>query len=439
MLSIRLKYYLYRYKKYRKDKDPFCLAPFTSLYFDYKGHVFPCFANKHLCLGHYNTQSITEIWEGEKIQNLRKSIKKLTFDQGCQLCKNKLLQGNFSQVYARRYDYLSASEQGFPTSIEVQLSNQCNLNCIMCVVTADHSSDINISAFRTYIKKIIPYLKNASFSGGEPFFIKEYFDIWEDFYNLNKDCRISINTNATILNEKVKDILEKLKFNISVSVDGFSKETFESIRIHSNRDVVYKNLYFFKDYTLRNNTFFNVKMCALKQNIHEFPELFNHFNQEDISIILNEVVYPLNTALWNNHSSKIKEIISFLESKTPAFQSSGNSYSNSVVWKESLKMLRNYYHDALKFEAFIRKNKLLTDKIKEKVYRRLRPVFANQDELNSFISIIDNYSQNEGELKTLYFFFLIAPFERMIGEIEVRDEQEVKKIFDNIIKHFEWS
>jgi len=439
VLNFRLKYLLFRYNKNRKNKKTFCLAPYSSLFFYYKGNVFPCFANKHLCLGKYSSQSITEIWNGDSINNLRKSIENNTFNQGCHLCKNKLLQRNFSQVYARRYDYLSPSKQGFPTSIEVQLSNQCNLNCIMCVVTADHSSKINISAFRTYIKEIIPYLKNASFSGGEPFLIKEYFDIWEDFYNLNKDCRISVNTNATVLNEKVKDILDKLKFNISVSIDGFSKETFEGIRIHSNRDVVYDNLQFFKNYTLINNTFFNVKICALKQNIHEFPELFNHFNQENISIILNEVVYPLNTALWNNHSSKIKEIIGFLEQKTPAFKSSGNSFSNSVVWKELLKMLLNYYNDALKFEAFIRKNKSLTDEIKEKVYKKLRPVFANQNELNSFITIIDNYSQNEKELKILYFFFLIAPFDRMIGEIEVRDEQEVKKIFDNIIKHFEWS
>lgn len=439
MLNLSLKYSLLRYNKNRKNKKMFCLAPYSSLFFDYKGNVFACFANKHLSLGKYSSQSISEIWNDVPIYNLRKSIENYTFNQGCHLCKNKLLQHNFSQVYARRYDYLSVSENGFPTSIELQLSNQCNLNCIMCVVTTDYSSEINISAFKTYIKEIIPYLKNASFSGGEPFLIKEYFDLWEDFYKLNKDCRISINTNATILNEKVKNILGKLKFNISVSVDGFSKETFESIRKNADRDLVYENLQFFKDYTQQNNTFFNVKICTLNQNFREFPELFNYFNQQDISIILNEVVYPLNTALWNNHSSKIKEIISLLETKTPTFQSSESNYSNSIVWKELLKMLSTYYHDALKFETFILKNKSLTEDIKQKVYKKIRPVFANIDELNNFVSIINHYSTDKNELKTLYFFFLIAPFERMIGEIEVRNEQEVRKIFDNIIKHFKWN
>lgn len=438
MLNLSLKYSLLRYNKNRKNKKTFCIAPYSSLFFDYKGNVFPCFANKHLSLGKYRSQSISEIWNGAPINNLRKSIENHTFNQGCHLCKNKLMQHNFSQVYARRYDYLSVSENGFPTSIEVQLSNQCNLNCIMCVVTKDLSSKINISAFRNYIKEIIPYLKNASFSGGEPFLINEYFDIWEDFHNLNKDCRISINTNATILNEKVKNILGKLKFNISVSVDGFCKETFESIRKNADRDLVYENLLFFKNYTQQNNTFFNVKICTLKQNFQEFPELFNYFNQQYISIILNEVVYPINTALWNNHSSKIKEIIKLLETKTPTFLSGESNYSNFVVWKELLKMLTTYYHDALKFEAFILKNKSLTEAIKQEVYKKIRPVFANNSELNYFASIINHYSTDKNELKTLYFFFLIAPFERMIGEIEVRNEQEVRKIFDNIIQHFEW-
>lgn len=439
MLSIGLKYSLLRYNKNKKNKKTFCIAPYSSLLFDYKGNVFACFANKHLSLGKYSSQSISEIWNGDAIYNLRKSIENHTFDQGCHLCKNKLLQHNFSQVYARRYDYLSVSENGFPTSIEVQLSNRCNLNCIMCVVTEDYPSEINISPFRNYIKEIIPYLKNASFSGGEPFLIKEYFDIWEDFYKLNKDCRISINTNGTILNEKVKNILGKLKFNISISVDGFSKETFENIRKNAHRDLVYENLQFFKNYAQQNNTFFNVKICILKQNFQELPALFNYFNQQDISIILNEVVYPLNTALWNNHSSKIKEIIALLETKTPTFQSSENNYSNAIVWKELLKMLYTYYHAALKFETFLLKNKSLTEAIKQKVYKKIRPVFANNNELNNFVSIINHYSTNVNELKTLYFFFLIAPFERMIGEIEVRNEQEVRKIFDNIIKHFEWN
>lgn len=440
MLNLNLKYSLFLYNKTRKNKKIFCKAPYSSLFFDYKGNVFACFANKHLCLGKYNTQSINVIWNGHPLQHLRKSIENRTFNQGCHLCKHKLLQHHYSQVYARRYDYLIISEHLFPTSIEVQLSNRCNLNCIMCVVTKDQASDINIAAFKNYIREIIPFLKNASFSGGEPFLINEYFEIWEEFYKLNKECIISVNTNATILNEKVINILEKLKFNICVSIDGFRKETFENIRKNADRDLVYKNLLYYKNYALKNNTSFNVKVCALKQNIYEFPEIFNYFNKQEIPITINEVVYPLNTALWNTNSQELKKIINFLNAKKPIFNLGVNNYHNNIVWNDLIKMITIYYRDALKFEKFILKNKKLTNNIKTKVIKRIKPVFANNDELDAFFSIIENYTKqkNINELKTLYFFFLIAPFDRMIGEIEIRNEWELKNIFNNIIKYFYW-
>lgn len=439
MLNLKIKYLIFFYNKGRNNKKYFCKAPYSSLFFDYRGNVFPCCANKHIVLGKFEKQSIIEIWNNLPMKNLRKSIEKYEFNYGCNICKNKLLQRNYSQVYARRYDYLSISNNNFPSSIEVHLFNHCNLDCVMCVVNKDDDSSIDFIAFKNYIKEIIPHLKNASFSGGEPFLIKEYFDIWEEIYKLNKNCIISVNTNAAILNKEVKDIINKLKFNISVSIDGFSKETFESIRRNSNRDEVYFNTLFFKDYTQKANTFFNVKICAIKQNIYEFPDLFNYFNELDVPIVINEVVYPLNTALWNNKPKKLKEIIEYLKSKTPIFKIKANSYHNYNTWNELLKMLNKYYKDALKFEKFVNDNKMFTDKIKEKVYKRLKPAFLNDGELNKFITIVENFAKTDKNLKVLYFFFLIAPFDRMIGEIEIRNYKELQKIFENIFEYFEWT
>lgn len=436
--KIRFNFLLWEYNSQRQNKKHFCIAPYSSLYFDYKGNVFACFANKHFVLGKYSKQSIFEIWNSETIKELRKSLDNYSFEHGCHLCKNKLLQQKFTQVYARRYDYLTPTLNNFPTSIEIQLSNKCNLNCIMCVVTKDNHSKIEIKKFRTYLQDAIPYLKNASFSGGEPFFIDEYFDIWEDFSNLNPDCRISVNTNATILNDKVKAILNKLSFNISVSVDGLTKDTFENIRLNSNKDKVYENLEYLMQYAREKKTFFNVKICALNQNIQEFPILFEFFNKKEISVILNEVGYPLKTALWNNKSSKIKEIVNFLLKNTPTFPKSSAGYNNATVWKELLKMLYDYYKTALSFENFLLKKKCPENDLKKFVFKRLTSFFANTDDLNYFMSIIENQTYKENARKRIFNFFLIAPYERIIGEIEVRNEEEVNRIFNAIVNDFVW-
>ncbi len=438
MVNFWLRYSIFKYNRFRNTTYPFCKAPYSSLFFDYKGNVFSCFANKQLCLGNYEHQTINEIWAGKPIKKLRKSIEEYSFNEGCHLCKNKVLQHQFSQVYARRYDYLSLPINDFPANIEVQLSNQCNLRCIMCVVKTDKKSAINIGYFRNYLKDIIPYLKNASFSGGEPFLIEEYFDIWEDFYLLNKDCRISVNTNATLLTDKVKEILKKLPFNISVSVDGYSKETFEQIRHNASRDLVYRNLDYFKQYTQEKQTYFNVKICALQQNIYEFPELFNYFNQQNVAIMLNEVVYPLHTALWNLHSSKIKEILTFLTSHDPYFLNTYSNHHNQQTWKELIKLVYRYFRDAEQFEAFLKKSKRNINSLKEKTVKKILPVFANHAELTRFLTTLERFAQTEKELTTLYLFFMIAPFDRMIGEIEIRNESEIRLIVENIITFFKW-
>lgn len=439
MKNFKLQISLIRYNRYRNDKQHFCKAPYASLFLDYKGNVFPCFVNKHYSLGNYIHQSIQEIWKGQGVKDLRKSLNVYNFSLGCHLCKHKLLEHKFSQVYARRYDYLTIEKADYPTSIELQLSNQCNLNCIMCVVTKDAPSTVDISKLREHLKSIIPYLKNASFSGGEPFFINEYFNIWEDFIEYNNNCKISVNTNATIVNDRIKTILENLDFNISVSIDGFSKKVFESIRLGSNRDVVFKNMHFFREYTQRKNTFFNVKVCALKQNIEEFPQLFDYFNKHDISIVLNEVVYPLNVALWNYPSSRIKEISTFLSKQTPFFGKTPSQINNEQVWKELLLLLNTYYKKARLFEEKIIDNKKIPlEELKNKTIRKLTPLFLNKEELQYFLYMIEKFASNNHHIKTLYSFFLVAPFDRMIGELEIRNEQEQKLIVNHIISNFAW-
>lgn len=429
------RYNLYRYNKHRYNKDYVCLAPFSSLFLDYKGNAYACFANKHMLLGNYFEHSLHEIWKSEAANKLRQNISSLELRLGCQVCRNKIASGQFTQVYARHYDSNEIGLNDYPTVLELQLTNRCNLKCLMCVVTKDEQAKVDIQNVRENIREIIPFLKRASFSGGEPFLIDEYYDIWQDFIELNPSCRISVNTNGTILDDRVKYFLNNLRFNISVSVDGLNQKTFETIRVNANKEQVYDNLLFFKDYCQTHGTSFNVKTCAIKQNIDEIPELIKYFDSYDISVILNEVVYPLNTALWNYRPTKLKLILEKLIEKEKRIRYF--NYSNTQVLKGLIELIEKYYKDATKLEHYIRHNYSL-EQIKWDAQKRLSVFFENQSELQHFVSIIEEYSPSKEVLKTLYLFFLIAPFERMIGELEVRNKSELKNIFDNVLKNFEW-
>ena len=61
--------------------------------------------------------------------------------------------------------------------------------------------------FITQLEEFIPHLEQAFFVGGEPFMIEIYFKIWEKIVETNPSCMISVQTNGTILNQKVKALL----------------------------------------------------------------------------------------------------------------------------------------------------------------------------------------------------------------------------------------
>ena len=115
-----------------------------------------------------------------------------------------------------------------------ELSNICNLECVMC--NGDYSSLIRKNRekrdelaipydekFLLQLEEYIPFLEEVKFYGGEPFLIELYYGIWEKIIRLNPAVRISVQTNATVLNRRVNEVLSKTNFHINVSL-GLASE-----------------------------------------------------------------------------------------------------------------------------------------------------------------------------------------------------------------------
>src|SRR5205814_4784152 len=97
-----------------------------------------------------------------------------------------------------------------PRIMEFCLENTCNLACVMC--NSLLSSSIRKNEHLPPLKKqydehfadqlipYIPYLKEAIFSGGEPFLIPLYYKIWEQMLDINPDITICVVTNGSTLN-----------------------------------------------------------------------------------------------------------------------------------------------------------------------------------------------------------------------------------------------
>lgn len=300
----------------------FCHAPYNSMYFNVNGEVAPCWLTLDV-MEKYPNKSIREIWFGEKFTSLRKTLRK-GMNETCKVCLNNIEQGNYVSVLSKLYDY-SYEINDYPSVMEFELSNRCNLECIMC--KGELSSTIrrfrdNLpplqspydQGFVEQLREFIPHLREAKFLGGEPFLIDVYYEIWDLIAELNPSVKITITTNGTAYSKKIEDLLQKLDFNIIISIDSFNKEIYDKIRLRSDFDKVMANFAKFRSYTKEKGNYFGVSVNPLRLNWHELGDYVNFCNEQEASIWFNTVIYPHDAALWSLPAGKLGEIYSFLSS-----------------------------------------------------------------------------------------------------------------------------
>ena len=194
--------------------------------------------------------------------------------------KNKFDINQYSGCYSENNKcYLST---GKLKCIDISISQSCNLNCIHCNYKKTNKYD------DLYFKVLNKLTENESnleqiylTSNGEPFL---YYDKILDFLkkiNNNITKKIVACTNGTLLNKKRIDELYNIsketgvKYDISVSIDSFTKETFKKIR-NFDLDKIIENTLYLKE----KNLLKRIQYCVMLENLHEF-NLLDKFCKEN--------------------------------------------------------------------------------------------------------------------------------------------------------------
>lgn len=337
------------------DKTQYaCYAPFKNIYFGHSGKAVACCYNRFHILGTYPENNIREIWFGEKTEELRGALKAYDFSHGCLSCLSQIKEGNYDAAKAKQYDSQRANANKYPSVMEFELDNTCNLECVMC--SGDFSSLIRKNrenkppllspyneAFADQLVEFIPYLEEVKFYGGEPFMIPIYYKIWDLIVSINPSTRISIQTNATMLNSRIKDLLEKGNFHINISLDSVNKEIYEGIRINAKYDLVIENVKWFIDYCKRKNTFVGISACAMQQNWMDLPNILSFCNENDIQLYLHTVFFPKESAIRSMNREELNTILAFISSYIADLPvGSGIQKRNSVHFKDFVKQVQQW-------------------------------------------------------------------------------------------------
>lgn len=142
------------------------------------------------------------------------------------------------------YNKKSATVAGFPIILQIELSNRCNLNCIMCPRQNMKRimGDMELELF----KKTIDQAKGKSeviilHFMGESLLNSHIFEMISCCRNAN--IRTVLSTNGTLLNEEAaKKIIQSKLDILLLPFDGADKETFEKVRRGANFEKVLENI-----------------------------------------------------------------------------------------------------------------------------------------------------------------------------------------------------
>jgi molybdenum cofactor biosynthesis enzyme MoaA len=342
--------------------------------FSIEGIVSPCCFNTYLhdC---YPARKIGQIWNGQIFKEYRKNIKANYLPKSCNICETKLNNGEFSLIPIHQFDdfKIDLFKQTKLQTIQLAISNKCNLKCIMCCENfssqfdnSDTYTSPNLydKSFYDELFEYIPSLKEVICAGGEPFYDKDYMELMDTIVGINPKCRISIVTNGTILNDRIKRLVENGNFNINLSFDSCHKETYEKIRVNAKFENVISHMKYFGDILKQKGQTLQIPVCSLKENCEEIPELVRFCNDNSYHITIKAVKGITNVAAWDLPSSQLKDLKDFYLQQDFTTHD-WCSESNVANFNDYISMVSRWIVDAERKENYQNIFDMKTDKVSE--------------------------------------------------------------------------
>ncbi len=281
-----------------------CDYPFTHFEINNpNGDVTFC-CNHNMVLGNVNNNTIEEIWNSEKYQEVRrKFLDGKIFeicDKSCPVLNGwkdyekldwyKKLPPD-SEVYQNAaLNDKEISEGKFlleskPRWIRFASSYRCNLKCYHCFQEENRNEQKKLPEnFYRNLYNYFSTLQVLFFYGGEPLIEKENIHLLEYISRNNFLLKLFIVTNGLLFNYKIKEIFNLINIGvIAISLDSCSKKLYEELRYPGKWDDLILNLEYISVLKKKKDFLFNVGFTLNKKNIFElvdfikFSKKFNAF------------------------------------------------------------------------------------------------------------------------------------------------------------------
>lgn len=195
---------------------------------------------------------------------------------------------------ANNWKTWATSAMEFPETVQFEVTNRCNSSCTMCPVpTAKRpKADLSVELVKKGIDDCVPYKKKITqilfLQNGEPLLwgvdkLVEVINYAFDKVSFARMENLGFFTNASLLTEEASEKLLDSKMNFMIcSMDGGSKDVYESIRKGLSFDTVVKNITYFakrREEKNREDMRLYVLMVPQKSNLHTLGLMMKQFAQ----------------------------------------------------------------------------------------------------------------------------------------------------------------
>jgi radical SAM protein with 4Fe4S-binding SPASM domain len=156
-----------------------------------------------------------------------------------------------------------------PTKVCLSITSRCNLDCKHCLAKSDQA-DTDLSTrdiFRIIDDLAAEKVFFVSLFGGEPFIRPDLLEIVE--YLSHFPIGISINTNATLIDDDLAERLSKYRISYVVSLDGSTADVVDGIRGKGVFDKTMRGLRALRKYGSK----VLISTTVLSQNYHDLGRI----------------------------------------------------------------------------------------------------------------------------------------------------------------------
>ncbi len=336
-----------------------CLAPSVQLYLATDGDVRACCRNWE-AIGNVTTDSLLDIWRGGAHRDLVRRLGVDDFSAGCEQCHAETVVEGRATAYPSLFDGYTQAVEDFgddaglpwPSRIEFNLSNRCNLMCIQCdgllssAIRAHRDGLPALPAaygerFFADLEHFVPHLTEAQFAGGEPFFARENFRVWEMITRLNPELPCIVITNATQWNERIDRVTSEVRMGFTFSIDALTAPTYESIRVNADHATVMANIDRYIAKSVAADMPVEVNFCLMRQNVAEFGLMMLWIESKGMKANVSVVRNPPECSLASMSRAELSAAVERLEQIAPAVRPHLGSW-NRPVWDHELERLRSW-------------------------------------------------------------------------------------------------